>query len=104
MTRLELGSDQTIEMPTSDDIATAIAALSSGAQSFVTIKQNDDEQAFVKVQRLQAGLFLLEYSDAYGHLAADEPVDDETLAEVLNVYTSGDTTWIKRFSWAPVEL
>ncbi len=71
MTHLEIGSDQTIETPTSNDIATAITALSSGEQSFLTIKQIDDAQAFVKIQRLQAGLFLLEYSDAYGHMAAD---------------------------------
>lgn len=104
MIRLLSGDNQQIDNPTPADIAASIQALDGGAQPFVSIIRPEEEGAFAKAIRLQPGLFLLEYSDAYGHMAADEPLDGAALAEVLNAYAGGDVAWVKGFSWAPVEL
>lgn len=104
MIRLQIGDDQQIEQPTSEAIADAIAALDAGEQPFLNLVREGEGGGFAKAIRLQRGLFLLEYSDIYGHLAADEPLDASDLADVLNAYAGGDVAWVQRFSWAPVEL
>jgi hypothetical protein len=66
--------------------------------------RNEEQNHFAKAVAMQGGLFLLEYRDMYGHMAADEPLSGDDLADVLSAYAGGDDTWIKRYSWAPVEL
>lgn len=104
MIRLRIDEDQEIEQPSSDDILASITKLDSGESRSINVIRADEENAFTKAIRLQPGLFLLEYSDSYGHMAADDTFDQESLAEVLIAYANGGTEWLKNQSWTPVEI
>jgi hypothetical protein len=100
MATVQLGDTNQPEVAIRD----AIAAVARGDDEFVIVVRDNEQNYFAQAAPMQGNLFLLEYRDLYGQMAADEPIEAADLAALLIAYANGDDSWISRFAWAPVEI
>lgn len=104
MATLRIGDEPLPGEPTEAAIKDALGALARDEAEFLIVVRDEAQNHFAQATAMRGGLFLLEYRNAYGHVAADEPLDADELAAVLLAYAGGDDTWAERYGWAPVEI
>ncbi|MBC8076502.1 MAG: hypothetical protein H7Y32_10545 [Chloroflexales bacterium] len=104
MATLHIGDVVQAGEPTALTIKEGLDALARDEAEFLIVVRDEAQNHFAQVASMRGGLFLLEYRNAYGQVAADEPFDVDELAAVLLAYAQGDDSWAERYSWAPVEI
>lgn len=103
MATLHIGDVAQAGEPTEATIKEGLGALARDEAEFLIVVRDEAQNYFAQAASMR-GLFLLEYRNAYGQVAADEPLGADELAAVLLAYAQGDDSWAERYSWAPVEI
>ena len=104
MATLHIGGEPVAGEPTEATIRDAVNALARDEAEFLLVVRDEAQNYFAQVAAMRGGLFLLEYRNAYGQVAADEPLEADDVVDVLLSYAQGDDSWAERFGWAPVEI
>lgn len=104
MATLHVGDMAQAGEPTASTIKAGLGALARDEAEFLIVVRDEAQNYFAQAASMRGGLFLLEYRNVYGQVAADEPIDADELAAVLLAYAQGDDSWFERYSWAPVEI
>jgi hypothetical protein len=104
MATLQIGDVPVAGEPTEATINEAVGALARNEAEYLIVVRDEAQNHFAQAAAMRGDLFLLEYRNAYGHVAADEPLTADELVAVLLAYAQGDDSWAERFGWAPVEI